>query len=178
MNNYPSTTCRLPPLSKLRNWHLSFDGSSIARGGGAGIVLSCPTLTSTAAVKLDFKCTNNEAEYKTFILGLLIALDRQISRLYIDGDSKLIVKQISGEFAIREPSLASYRTIIQKLLSRFTIVRLAHVSRSVNRYPDALATLASKLDIFGPTQQITVYKQTQPAIASLLPLEDLLIGAA
>ncbi|XP_059636050.1 uncharacterized protein LOC132278266 [Cornus florida] len=160
-------------LEQAQEWHLSFDGSSTTKGEGAGIVLFCLTLTSTAVVKLDFKCINNEAEYEALILGLLTALDKQVSRLCIDGDSKLIVKQTSGEFAIREPFLASYRIIIQKLLSRFTTVHLAHISRSVNRYSDALATLASKLDISGPAQQITVHKQTQPAIASLLPLEDI-----
>ncbi|XP_059650458.1 uncharacterized protein LOC132296264 [Cornus florida] len=129
----PLDDLQVASLEQAQEWHLSFDGSSTTKGGGAGIVLSCPTLTFIAAVKLDFKCTNNEAEYEALILGLLTALDKQVSRLCIDGDSKLIVKQTS----------------------------------------DALATLASKLDISGPTQQITVHKQTQPAIASLLPLEDI-----
>ncbi|XP_059638803.1 uncharacterized protein LOC132281083 [Cornus florida] len=88
----PLDDLQVASLEQPQEWHLSFDGSSTARGGGAGIVFSCPTLISTVAVKLDFKCTNNEAVYEVLILRLLTALDRQISRLCIDGDSKLIVK--------------------------------------------------------------------------------------
>ncbi|XP_059630203.1 uncharacterized protein LOC132273204 [Cornus florida] len=151
-------------------WQLAFDVSSTSKGGGAGIILTSPTQHITAAFKLAFRCSNNEAEYEALILGLLVAFDKGISRLCICGDSKLVVKQVTGKYAIREPSLASYRTIIQRLLARFSSVRFLHVPRSNNRYPDALATLASKLIIADDMTQIHITKRIGPAtITELFP---------
>ena len=41
--------------------------------------------------KLDFPCLNNEAEYKTFILGMLAALELGIRRLKMIADFDLII---------------------------------------------------------------------------------------
>ncbi|XP_059654547.1 uncharacterized protein LOC132301296 [Cornus florida] len=144
-------------------WKLAFDGSSTSTGGGAGIILTSPTQHVTAAFKLAFRCSNNEAEYEALILGLLAALDKGISRLCMCGDSKLVVKQVMGESAVPEPSLSSYRTIIQKLLARFSSVRFLHVPRSNNRYPDALVMLASKLTIINDMTEIRITKHIGPA---------------
>ncbi|XP_059627478.1 uncharacterized protein LOC132270312 [Cornus florida] len=153
-------------------WQLVFDGSSTSKGGGAGIILTSPTQHITAAFKLAFRCSNNEAEYEALILGLLVAFDKGISRLCICGDSKLVVKQVTGEYGIQEPSLTSYHTIIQRLLSRFSSVRFLHVPRSNNRYLDALTTLASKLTITDDMTQIHITKRIGPAtITELFPAQ-------
>ncbi|XP_028089235.1 uncharacterized protein LOC114289665 [Camellia sinensis] len=55
-------------------WDFKFDGASGAGKGGAGV-----TLTSQEgekfhlSYKLDFECSNNEAEYEALILGLIVA---------------------------------------------------------------------------------------------------------
>ena len=69
--------------------------------------------------KLNFPCTNNEAEYEAFILGLLVARELGANRLKIRGDSNLIVQQVRGQFAIKEPILAPYRTVAQKVMESF-----------------------------------------------------------
>ncbi|XP_059654683.1 uncharacterized protein LOC132301450 [Cornus florida] len=153
-------------------WQLTFDGSSTSKGGWAGIVLTSPTQHVIAAFKLAFRYSNNEAEYEALILGLLVALDKGISRLCVCGDSKLVVKQVTGEYTIRKPSLASYRTNIQRLLARFSSIRFLYVPRSNNRYPDALATLASKLTIVDDMTQIRITKRIGPTtITELFPAQ-------
>ncbi|XP_028114983.1 uncharacterized protein LOC114312887 [Camellia sinensis] len=108
-------------------WDLKFDGASGVGKGGAGI-----TLTNQArenfhlSYKLDFECSNNEAEYEALILGLIAAQKKGLRKLKIWGDSKLVVKQIMGDFALKEPLLAPYHTVVQRLLTQFDDVQIQH----------------------------------------------------
>jgi len=43
---------------------------------------------------------------------------------------------------LKEPSLAPYRTMAQKMEEKFSTLKIEHALRSKNRYADALATLA------------------------------------
>ena len=52
-------------------WSLYIDNVSNVKGSGAGIILEGPdNVTLEQALKLNFKATNNQAEYKAFIVGL------------------------------------------------------------------------------------------------------------
>ena len=57
---------------------MEFDGSCAQGIGGSGVILSNGKEKVTLSFKLDFKCSNNEAECKNLILGLLEALRRGI----------------------------------------------------------------------------------------------------
>ncbi|XP_059654790.1 uncharacterized protein LOC132301564 [Cornus florida] len=62
-------------------WTLIFDGSSTHDGGGAGIVIiSLKGRKSTFSFFLDFKCTNNQAEYEALIIGLEILLELKVEK--------------------------------------------------------------------------------------------------
>jgi ribonuclease HI len=50
-------------------------------------------------VHLDFKATNNMAEYEALIFGLSTALSLGVQQLLVNGDSQLIVKQVKGSAA-------------------------------------------------------------------------------
>jgi len=70
-----------------------FDGVFSKRGAGAGIILICPDKKNiTQSFKLDFKVTNNVAEYEALILGLDLAKSLKAENLVVHGDSELIVK--------------------------------------------------------------------------------------
>ncbi|OMO71117.1 hypothetical protein CCACVL1_18435 [Corchorus capsularis] len=133
--------------------HLFFDGSSTTSGGHAGIVLIPLEARReneevlSFAFKLDFSCTNNQAEYEALVLGLHTARIIGVDELCIIGDSNLVVKQTNGEFSLKEPMLAPYRDLVRSFLDKFQSVRYEHSPRSSNRYADALATLASKTNM-------------------------------
>ncbi|XP_021986282.1 uncharacterized protein LOC110882608 [Helianthus annuus] len=56
-------------------WLLYTDGASNEDGAGAGLRLVSPEKHEfTYAIKLDFKNTNNEAEYEAFLAGLRLAI--------------------------------------------------------------------------------------------------------
>ena len=57
--------------------------------------------------KLEFPCSNNAIEYKAYLIGLAISAWK--SSIRVLKDSNLVVSQVKGDFALREPSLASYR---------------------------------------------------------------------
>jgi ribonuclease HI len=55
-------------------------------------------------VHLDFKATNNMAEYEALLYGLSTALSLGVRRLLVKGDSQLIIKQVRGSAAATTPS--------------------------------------------------------------------------
>uniref|UniRef100_A0A2N9HEC3 RNA-directed DNA polymerase n=1 Tax=Fagus sylvatica TaxID=28930 RepID=A0A2N9HEC3_FAGSY len=123
-------------------WTLRFDGSSTAASSGAGIVLFRNDGEAIPkSFKLDFPCSNNVAEYEAYLTGLAVAWEMGIKHLKVVGDSNLIVCQARGEFSLKEPSLAPYRALAQKLEEKFVTFEIEHAQRNENRYADALATL-------------------------------------
>ncbi|XP_028102204.1 uncharacterized protein LOC114301451 [Camellia sinensis] len=105
-------------------WDLKFDGASGAGKGGAGITLTSEGEKFHLSYKLDFECSNNEAEYEALILGLIAAEKKGLRKLKILGDSELVVRQRMGDFALKEPLLGPYRTVVQGLLPQFDDVQI------------------------------------------------------
>jgi ribonuclease HI len=70
------------------HWTLYFDGSARQHVGGAGVILTDPSGDQVKyMVHLEFKATNNMAEYETLIFGLSAALSLGIRQLLVKGDS-------------------------------------------------------------------------------------------
>lgn len=91
---------------ETEKWHLAFDGCFTHRGGGPGVVLYAPDGTNISLTfKLNIFSTKNEAEYVVLIVGLISALKMGVYRLRVQGDSKLLIKQVNDEFASKEISL-------------------------------------------------------------------------
>ena len=89
--------------------------------------------------------TNNVAEYRALIAGLEKAAQVGISELEVVSDSELLVKQMRGEYrvknaALRELSLAASRLGREIGRVRYTVVRREHnelADRLVNEALDA-----------------------------------------
>uniref|UniRef100_A0A2N9INK7 Integrase catalytic domain-containing protein n=1 Tax=Fagus sylvatica TaxID=28930 RepID=A0A2N9INK7_FAGSY len=149
-------------------WTLKFDGSSTAKSARTGIVLYKDDGEAvTKSFKFDFPCSNNAAEYEVYLAGLAIAYEMGIKHLRVIGDSNLVVCQARGEFSLKEPSLAPYRALTQKLEARFSTFEIEHAQRNENRYADALATLGSQIAFEGEEMNVTICKKTQPIIELL-----------
>jgi ribonuclease HI len=149
-------------------WTLKFDGSSTATSAGAGIVLYRDDGEAvTKSFKFDFPCSNNTAEYEAYLAGLAIAYEMGIKHLRVIGDSNLVVCQARGEFSLKEPSLAPYRALAQKLEAKFSTFEIEHAQRNENRYADALATLGSQIAFEGEEMDVTICKKAKPITESL-----------
>ena len=78
-----------------------------------------------------------------------------------------MVCQARGEFSLKEPSLAPYRTLAQKLEAKFSTFEIEHAQRNENRYVDALATLGSQITFEGEEMDVTICNKIEPIIESL-----------
>ena len=101
-------------------WTFFTDGASSAEGAGAGIVLTSPTGdNSTYALRFDFKCTNNEAEYEALLAGLRLAQSMEVKKLKVFSDSMLVVNQINGSYDAKETHIKKYLGEVQILVKQF-----------------------------------------------------------
>lgn len=128
--------------STAATYHLSFDGGAVPNPGRAGSA----AVISDSNGKILYECgefiqraTNNVAEYGGLIIGLRLALKRGISRLLIQGDSNLVISQISGKWAVNDPKMKGLFNEANGLLRQFQYVGCRHVYRSNNTRADALA---------------------------------------
>ena len=117
--------------------------------------------------KLDFPCTNNTAEYEAYLTGLVMACEMGIKHLQVIGESNLVVCQVRGDFALKEPSLAPYRAMAQRLEDSFEEFNIEHSLRFDNCFIDALATLGSKVSFEGATTDVTIVKRPISVIQML-----------
>ena len=86
-----------------------FDGSIMAPGSGARVVLISPDGGRLCyAIRLHFSSSNNTAEYEAIINGLCIAIELGATRLYVHGDSELVIDQVMKESSCKSPLMVAY----------------------------------------------------------------------
>jgi ribonuclease HI len=88
------------------------------------------------------KATNNVAEYTALIRGLELAAELGVRRLAVFSDSELMVKQMSGEYRVKNADLLPLYEEACRLRRAFEAVTLAHVRREQNARADALGNQA------------------------------------
>lgn len=86
--------------------------------------------------------TNNVAEYKALILALERALEYKPEEIEINADSELMVKQLNGEYKVKNEGLKPLYGRVKQLLAGCKRVRIIHVYRSENSAADELANKA------------------------------------
>ncbi|XP_049349245.1 uncharacterized protein LOC125813818 [Solanum verrucosum] len=85
------------------------------------------------------------AEYKACILGLKMAIDMNVHELLVIGDSDLLIHQVQGKWAVKNPKITPYVKCIQKFCKRFHKIEFRHTPRTQNELADALAAIASMI---------------------------------
>lgn len=86
--------------------------------------------------------TNNVAEYQGLLAALAWALDQGITALHIRSDSELLVRQLKGEYRVKNPGLQPLYQEARARVARLGKVTFEHVRRELNREADRLANLA------------------------------------
>ena len=145
-----------------RRWRMYFDGAANKRGFGIGMLLISPNAAhSPTAIKLSFECTNNMTEYEACITGLEIALEKGIEELEVYGDSILVISQILGRWNVKDEKLLPYHDYLERVASRFRHLEFFYLPRVKNSFADALATLASMIEVPDGTTEITFTIQSR-----------------
>lgn len=140
--NSPQSTTRDLPSSGIAVAYI--DGGARGNPGeaGFGVYLKDPAgrehnIWGYLGVK-----TNNYAEYAALLAALRYSLRRKFNRLKIYSDSELLVRQIKGDYRVRNESLKSLHAEALRLISRLSEFKIEHVPRGKNREADKLVNLA------------------------------------
>jgi ribonuclease HI len=122
------------------NYVLHTDGGARGNPGPAaiGIVLKKDGKTIYELGSYIGKDTNNVAEYKAVIEGLKAAQEKKIKRLTCYIDSELVVKQLKGEYKVKQAHLKFLWTQVKTIENSFVKVSYEHVKREKNAEADAL----------------------------------------
>ena len=95
--------------STPEHWVMYFDGSLKIDGGGAGVLFISPKGEQLKYVfQILFKVSNNEAEYEALLHGLRLAVSLGIKRLFVYGDSLLVVQQVNKEWDVNKDTMDAY----------------------------------------------------------------------
>ncbi|MCC7304231.1 ribonuclease HI family protein [bacterium] len=126
---------------------LNTDGGSRNNPGNAAIgfvILNTDGDVIETQKKYIGIATNNEAEYQALLSGL-----QYISNFYLNckfltiyADSELMVKQLRGEYKIREQHLKVFAESIHTMLKKFSEYKIIHVLRDKNKLADKLVNEA------------------------------------
>ena len=82
--------------------------------------------------------TNNVAEYRALLLGIELAKSVGAREVELIGDSELIVKQVTGEYRVKDAGLRPLHAEVKQALADFDRWSIRHVKRAHNEAADAL----------------------------------------
>ena len=88
------------------------------------------------------RTTNNIAEYTGLVKALEHARHLGASRLTVYSDSELMVKQMNGEYRVKNPGLQPLYEQAARLRKEFAFVAIRHVRRELNKQADRLCNEA------------------------------------
>ncbi len=116
--------------------------------GNPGPAASAYVLEAEDGVTLDARgeaigvATNNVAEYRALIAGLEKALELGVTELEVVSDSELLVKQMLGEYKVKNRGLVPLSLEAAELARRIGRVRYTAVRREHNELADRLVNEA------------------------------------
>ena len=147
---------------------MKFDVSSTTQSRGVGVVLYHEEDEAVVLLfKLEFPYSNNTKEYEAYLTGLATTLEMGVKHLKVMGDLNLVVYQAKGIFSLKEPNLASYRAMAQKMEEKFSTFEIEHTPRNEIRFADVLAALGSQIIFEGDITRIEVSKRKESIIEML-----------
>ena len=85
------------------------------------------------------KKTNNEAEYLALIKGIEICVESNFLNISIFLDSELVVKQINGDYKVKNDRMSILHKKTHELLSNLKSWKIIHILRDKNVEADELS---------------------------------------
>jgi probable phosphoglycerate mutase len=99
------------------------DGAVVELHGGLGIA------------------TNNVAEYNGLLAALKWTIDHGHRKLAVRADSELLVKQMRGEYKVKNPGLQPLAARARVMIAQLDTVTFQHVRRELNKDADRLSNV-------------------------------------
>lgn len=142
------------------------DGASRGNPGPAAfaIVIKTPHGETVEEHGILGDTTNNIAEYTALVRALEKAASLSLTHLHLHSDSELLVKQMNGEYQVKNADLRDLYDQAQELLGRFRDVNIRHVRREHNKRADELCNIA--LDAGKPKSPKKERKEPASSVSS------------
>jgi ribonuclease HI len=136
------------PKTLLDSTHMELtiysDGASRSNPGeaGAGVYILQNGRPAAGIARYLGMATNNIAEYTAAIIGLEYALKQGATSVKLFADSELLVKQLNGEYRVKNEGLKPLYLRVKELIEKIRRVEVQYISRELNKEADALANKA------------------------------------
>jgi len=127
------------------SYKLQFDGcskSNPGQGGAGAVIYNNDTEYWGSSKFVGDKVTNNYAEYTALIMGLESALYMDITDLLVEGDSLLVINQMTGKYKCHSSNLLPLYNKANELKAKFNYIEFQHIYRRLNVRADELANIA------------------------------------
>ena len=157
---------------------INTDGGSRGNPGpaAAGFVIKTPQGIELISKGIFLgKQTNNYAEYTAVILGLKEAKDLCTEQVTVYSDSQLMVKQVNGEYKVKNVNIKPLHAEVMSLLKAFKKWNVEHVYRENNKEADEMAnrSMDKKADVVisnipKPTEQQFLFTEKEPLKLAVL----------
>jgi ribonuclease HI len=125
-------------------YDISVDGASRGNPGpaGAGFVIRRDGRLVEGQAQYLGRTTNNQAEYNALVLSLRRAQELEVRKVVVRSDSELMVRQINGQYQVKNEGLKPLFAEARKLIRGFESFSISHVPREENAEADSLANRA------------------------------------
>lgn len=123
---------------------LHTDGGARGNPGPAGIgyVLKIEGKSPLEHQEYIGEATNNQAEYRALLAGLIRAQTERVTKIKCFLDSELVVRQLNGQYRVKNPELQELVLQVKKIAGQFQEVSYTHVPRAENAQADQLVNTA------------------------------------
>jgi ribonuclease HI len=129
-------------MSNTATMHI--DGASRGNPGKAAyaVVLARPGEPVVEEADTIGTASNNVAEYTALVNGLSLAAELGVKALQVYSDSELMVKQMNGEYKVKNEDLRALYEEACRLRRQFEKVTITHVRREQNKRADQIGNEA------------------------------------
>lgn len=124
---------------------LRFDGGSRGNPGLSGcgaVIYHDNNEIWSGYLYLGEKQTNNYAEYMGLIFGLEKALKMNITNISVQGDSLLVINQLTNKYKCKSENLIELYAKATELSKQFKSIEFNHILRNKNKRADELSNKA------------------------------------
>ena len=127
---------------------LRFDGGSNPNPGkcaGAYVIYENIDIIAEGGVYIP-QGTNNIGEYTGLLSGLERCVSIGIKNLFVEGDSLLVVSQVSGKWKVKNEGIRVIFEKVMSLVKTFDTFEIHHIRREYNHYADKLSDKTIELE--------------------------------
>jgi ribonuclease HI len=124
---------------------VNVDGGARGNPGPAAIAAVLRTADGTVLEERGEpigKATNNVAEYRALLRGIELATQHGATELELIGDSLLVVRQVQGQFKVKDAGLKPLHAEVKAALEGIDSWSIRHVRRAENADADRLVNQA------------------------------------